>query len=556
MTKYTAPTPISFSLSNLGTNDIVIRYLSYVDNAIIHHVSDYTNFSLSPTDERNITLEQYGKQYEYGDWLEKTYLDDTSDRTLTYTTMTGSLLKVNMTDDVSMITAGWTVTTPANGLAGRTVVGVDTITKELTMDGTFTGTPTIGGSVKFHAPAKKLKLSDTTHLQTGWRVIQNGYVLADNVTITAIDGNYVTVTELPNQTTADKPGTMLFFNTTTNYLTLNNSTNLDLGFTAKSTANSSYNDTQSIIELVAGGKTVRMSAPPNATPGGEIIFTSDNDLYTIPPGSQISFTVNYYTNGGPPGLNYNSTITVYAKELLPLLDPSPIVGKIYNFVTVEEEVYIPPINPPPPVPPGATPIYVQTYTGNGGGNNRTSYITTQYSYSDGSTLSITTNSDGQTVSINSTPSTVDGGGDVATSSVSTFGTSNPDGGGGGGGTGGGSRVICTHFYRKGMMPRDVWRADMEYTFNYLSPATVRGYQYWAIPYVRLMRESPLAEKIMYPLMMARAEELAYKMGVLEKANWSGKLVRLVFEPICFAIGLFVGEQNWKSLWNIKMDRKI
>ena len=549
MTRYTSPTPISFTLSNLGTNDIVIRYLNYNNNSIINHISDYTNFSLSPADERDTTLEQYGKQYEYGDWLEKTYIDDTSDKTLTYSTMTGTLLKVSMSDDVSMINAGWTVTTPGNGLTGRSVVSIDKITKTLTMDGTFTGTPVINGSVKFHAPAKQLLLSDTTYLQTGWKVIQNGYTLADNVTITAISGNYVTVTELPNQTTADKPGTMLFFNSATNYLTLNNSTNLGLGFSAKSVSNSSYNDSQTIIELGGDGKTVRMSAPPNATPSGGITFTSNNDLWTIPGGSQISFIINYYTNGGPPGLNYASTVTIYAKEMPPLSAPIPIVSYIYNFVTVEETVYIPPVNPPPAIPPGATPIYQQQYVGDGSGGGRTIYTVTQYSYSDGSTFSITTNAAGDTVSMSSTPATVDSG-DVATSDVSTFSTSDP---GGGGGT---SRVICTHFYRKGMMPRDVWRADMEYTFNYLSPATVRGYQYWAIPYVRLMRKSPLAEKIMYPLMMSRAEELAYKMGVLEKSNWSGKLVRLVFEPICFAIGLFVGEQDWKSLWNIKMDRKI
>ncbi|WP_198596513.1 hypothetical protein, partial [Vibrio splendidus] len=67
--------------------------------------------------------------------------------------------------------------------------------------------------------------------------------------------------------------------------------------------------------------------------------------------------------------------------------------------------------------------------------------------------------------------------------------------GGGGGGGGSSRVICTHFYRKGMLDAEVWRADLQYTQNHLSETTVRGYHYWAIPYVELMRKSPLAEKI-------------------------------------------------------------
>ncbi|MBS1164924.1 MAG: hypothetical protein H6R00_949 [Proteobacteria bacterium] len=111
------------------------------------------------------------------------------------------------------------------------------------------------------------------------------------------------------------------------------------------------------------------------------------------------------------------------------------------------------------------------------------------------------------------------------------------------------RVICTHFYRKGMIDRDVWRADLEFTAHHLSEKTVRGYQYWAIPYVRLMRRSPLAERIMFPLATWRAEELAYQMGMRTRGNWKGKIVRVIGESICFSIGLFVGEQDWQKLWS-------
>lgn len=124
---------------------------------------------------------------------------------------------------------------------------------------------------------------------------------------------------------------------------------------------------------------------------------------------------------------------------------------------------------------------------------------------------------------------------------------------GSGGGGGGGRVICTHFYRKGEMDRDMWRADLEFTFKRLSPITVRGYQYWAIPYVKLMRKSKLAEDIIRPLAFARARELTYQMGRSPKGSVFGKVVRLVCEPICFAVGLFVGEQNWQALWTPVKD---
>jgi hypothetical protein len=120
----------------------------------------------------------------------------------------------------------------------------------------------------------------------------------------------------------------------------------------------------------------------------------------------------------------------------------------------------------------------------------------------------------------------------------------------GAGSSGGSsgRVICTHFFRKGMIDRHIWRADIEFTATRLSPKTVRGYQYWAVPYVKLMRRSALAEKLMYPLAVWRAEELAFQMGKREHGNWKGKLVRAIGEPICYAVGSFVGEQNWQQLW--------
>ena len=114
-------------------------------------------------------------------------------------------------------------------------------------------------------------------------------------------------------------------------------------------------------------------------------------------------------------------------------------------------------------------------------------------------------------------------------------------------------MICTHFYRKGEMSRDMWRSDLEFTFKNLSPTTVRGYQYWAIPYVKLMRKSKLAENIMRPLAMHRAQELSYQMGRSSKGSLFGKVVRLIGEPICFTVGLFVGEQNWQSLWTPAKD---
>lgn len=118
----------------------------------------------------------------------------------------------------------------------------------------------------------------------------------------------------------------------------------------------------------------------------------------------------------------------------------------------------------------------------------------------------------------------------------------------GGGGGGSSRVICTHFFAKGEIPKNVWRADLAFTKANLSEATVRGYHAWAIGYVKLMRKSKLAEDIMRPIALHRAQELAYQMGVVEKGSWRGKLARLALEPLCFAIGKCVGARDYMALW--------
>lgn len=113
---------------------------------------------------------------------------------------------------------------------------------------------------------------------------------------------------------------------------------------------------------------------------------------------------------------------------------------------------------------------------------------------------------------------------------------------------GNSRVICTYFMRKGMMDRALWQADMKYTLQFLPPTMVRGYHYWAIPYIHLMRRSALAERIMLPIARWRAEEIAYQMGTRSSGNWKGKIIRWFAEPLCLLIGHFVSQRDWESVW--------
>jgi hypothetical protein len=125
-------------------------------------------------------------------------------------------------------------------------------------------------------------------------------------------------------------------------------------------------------------------------------------------------------------------------------------------------------------------------------------------------------------------------------------------GGGGGGSSGSSRVICTHFFRKGELDRDLWQADLRWTYEHCSPATIRGYQFWAIPVVRMMRAGGVRGRALEAafrwVARHRAEEIAHKVGIRARGSIRGKLARLAFEPASWLIGQFVGEQDWQRLY--------
>ncbi|MBX2879821.1 MAG: hypothetical protein KTR32_07810 [Granulosicoccus sp.] len=174
------------------------------------------------------------------------------------------------------------------------------------------------------------------------------------------------------------------------------------------------------------------------------------------------------------------------------------------------------------------------------------YTASTHAGSDDSNNTSSSDSDGYTPQ--ATQPVANDDGTVTSPTGGTYGPSTPTESNSGGSSGGEGRVICTHFYKKGMFNRDIWRSDLEFTAKYLSPTTVRGYQYWAIPYVKLMRQSQLAEKLMYPLAKHRANELAYQLGRRECGSLRGKAIRLFLEPVCFAIGAVVAQKDWSGLW--------
>ena len=344
-------TPITYSLSNNSLTDIDIKNITYVDNSNIQHHADYSNFYYGGSDSTaNTSAEQFNKIYLTGDYLEKSFVRDTHARTVFYTTHTGATVTfqdspLNTTDGIQV---GWAAA--GTGFAGLYVQQVISTTVLI-----LTGTPTVnrdneGQSVIFSTSDIQIVLENTEGLAAGWSIINNGYNAGDNAVIVSKVGDNATlnVNVLP---VSPAPGNKMLFTKSTNYLTLNNTNNLEIGNTANGNG---YNDSQSIIDII-DGNTVQMSGIPSSTPSTVnpyITFTSNRTLYTLASGETITFSLNYENNTSNVGTNFYSDVTLNAVQ-----DAVPIVAKIYNYVNIDS----------PPAPP---PAYIDILSGDGTGGDR------------------------------------------------------------------------------------------------------------------------------------------------------------------------------------------
>jgi len=105
----------------------------------------------------------------------------------------------------------------------------------------------------------------------------------------------------------------------------------------------------------------------------------------------------------------------------------------------------------------------------------------------------------------------------------------------------------------GKLDLKMLQASLEFTERQISPVVIRGYLFWAVPYVRLMRRKDwlgkLATAVVLPFARCRSEEIMFRLGRREKGSLKGKLIRWIGEPACYAIGLFVSETDYRVLYN-------
>jgi hypothetical protein len=96
-------------------------------------------------------------------------------------------------------------------------------------------------------------------------------------------------------------------------------------------------------------------------------------------------------------------------------------------------------------------------------------------------------------------------------------------------------VICTELNSTGELSDTLYQATSPH-FSRMHPDTIRGYQWWAIPYVKLMRKHTLFRSVVKPWAIGRARYLSGESSFL------GWITVKVGEPLCFLLGKTVARQ--------------
>ena len=113
---------------------------------------------------------------------------------------------------------------------------------------------------------------------------------------------------------------------------------------------------------------------------------------------------------------------------------------------------------------------------------------------------------------------------------------------------GGTPVICTQLFSMGIMSANLYQGEGEYAKN-IPNVIRRGYHFWAVPFVRGMRKNQLLFKLGKTLGLSWAQYAAHKANPDKfEPNYLGTVINAIGVPICAALGLFVGETDWETLW--------
>lgn len=161
-----------------------------------------------------------------------------------------------------------------------------------------------------------------------------------------------------------------------------------------------------------------------------------------------------------------------------------------------------------------------------------------YGYGPGGTSTTYGTSNGGSISMYSAPTAVGG----SPTGYGMYGSQSGQpsvvsGSTGGAGVG---TVLCTHYFRKGWLTRDMWKADTRYSMT-LDPDMRAGYLAWAMPTVAYLKTgtvpAQILEAVLWPIVRAWSAEMAHRHDPkIFTGSLFGRVVLRTLGSACLAIG--------------------
>jgi hypothetical protein len=98
-----------------------------------------------------------------------------------------------------------------------------------------------------------------------------------------------------------------------------------------------------------------------------------------------------------------------------------------------------------------------------------------------------------------------------------------------GGNTGGTKHLCGAMFSLGYLPEPIYAADLAYAQN-VPAETKRGYDLWALPLAKVVRQNSLVAALCRPFVVAWANEMAGNSTTL------GRALKRFGEPLCNWLG--------------------
>ena len=114
-------------------------------------------------------------------------------------------------------------------------------------------------------------------------------------------------------------------------------------------------------------------------------------------------------------------------------------------------------------------------------------------------------------------------------------------------SGGGGTYICTALYEMGDMKKYIYKYDQIYGKR-VDPNVYKGYCVWGKYVATKMRNKGIVYKIVKPLALAWAKQMAYDLskGRYGKSNKIVKVISKVGEGVCYALGIISNIKQLKG----------